>query len=69
MYFFAVGRLIKAVIEKQESQIEKTKQIQMPNPKGGAIQLQIGDNSDLGELILSCIADNEFYSSKSKDKK
>ena len=33
----------------------------MPNPKGGAVGLQVSDDKELGELILSCISDNEAY--------
>ena len=36
----------------------------MPNPKGGAIGLQVSDDRELGMLILSCIADDEIYSVK-----
>lgn len=33
----------------------------MPNPKVGAIGLEVTDDTELGALILSCIADNETY--------
>ena len=59
--FFAVGKIVKSVVEKQQRQREKSKHIQMPNPKGGAIGFQVSDDTELGGLILSCIADNEAY--------
>lgn len=59
--FFAVGRIVKSVVKKQERQREKSKYIQIPNPKGGAIEFQISDDRELSGLIISCIADNEAY--------
>ena len=56
--FFAVARIVKSVVKKQ--------QIQMPNPKGGAIGLQVSNDKELGTLILSCIADDEIYSVKNE---
>lgn len=56
--FFAIARIVKSVVKKQR--------IQMPNPKGGAIGLQVSDDRELGTLILSCIADDEIYSVKNE---
>jgi hypothetical protein len=53
---FAIGTIIKRVIEKQE-----TAKIKVPNPKGGGMEIEFTDDSELASVILSCIADNEFY--------
>lgn len=34
--FFAIGRILKAVIEKQKRCRKRFKQVQIPNLKGGA---------------------------------
>lgn len=59
--FFAVGKVVKKVIEKQNQYTN----IQMPNPIGGGIEFQVSDDHGLGLTILSCIADNEGYLVKS----
>lgn len=53
---FAVGKIVKAVIEKQ-------KQKNIANPRGGniTIGLELSDDSELTKIILSCISDNERY--------
>jgi hypothetical protein len=35
--FFSVTKIIKSVVEKQQRQIEKSKGVQIPNLRGGAI--------------------------------
>ena len=57
--FFAVGKIVKSVLEKQHHQ--NSKNIQIPNPKGGAIGLEVSDDTKLAWTILSSIADNERY--------
>ena len=55
---FAVGKIVKAVIEKQ-----KQKQKNITNPRGGnlTIGLELSDDTELTKIILSCISDNEHY--------
>jgi hypothetical protein len=57
--FFAVGLIVKSVLEKQQR--KKSKNIQIPNPRGGSIEVKISDETELALTILSCIADNERY--------
>ena len=56
LIFFAVGRIVKAVVEKQ-----KRKNVNMANPRGGNIGLEFSDDTELAYTILTCIADNERY--------
>jgi len=58
--FFAVGKIVKAVVEKLEKQKQKDA-ITMPNPRGGSIGLEIADDTELALTILSCMSDNERY--------
>ena len=57
--FFALGKIVRSVIEKRKRQ--ESKHIQIPNPKGGGIELQASNDEELSKIILSCIADNEIY--------
>lgn len=57
LIFYAVGIIVKAVIEKQKRKNAKN----IPNPRGGSIGLEIADDTELGLTILSCISDNERY--------
>ena len=52
---FAVGKIVKSVIEKQKRHIV--------NPRGGdlTIGLELSDDTELAKMILSCISDNERY--------
>ena len=59
LIFFAVGKIVKGVIEKLER--KNAKNINMPNPRGGIIGLEFSDDTELAFTILSCIADNERY--------
>ncbi len=59
LIFFAVGKVVKAVIEKQNQ--KKTKTINTANPRGGNIGLELYDDTELSHTILACIADNERY--------
>ena len=54
---FAVGKIVKAVIEKQKQQ----NRINMANPRGGNIGFEVSDDTELAQTILTCIADNERY--------
>ena len=56
LIFFAAGKILKAVIEKQER-----KNINLANPRGGSIGVEFSDDTELVNTILSCIADNERY--------
>lgn len=58
---FAVTKIVKSVVEKQQRQGQDSKHMQIPNPTGGAIGFQVSDDTELGGLILSCIADNQSY--------
>lgn len=57
LVFFAVGKIVKAVIEKQK------RNIHIASPRGGNISvgLELTDDTELAEVILSCINDNEHY--------
>lgn len=59
LIFFAVGKIVKGVIDKLER--KNAKNINMPNPRGGNIGLEFSDDTELAFTILSCIADNERY--------
>lgn len=55
---FAVGKIVKAVIEKQK------RKRQIVNPRGGdtiGLEIEISDDTELAKMILSCISDNERY--------
>lgn len=56
---FAVGKIFKAVIEKQKQ--NNTKNINIANPRGGNLGLEFSDDTELAHTILTCIADNERY--------
>ena len=57
MISFGVGKIFKAVIEKQKRKNPNT--INLVNPGGGA--LEFSDDAELGHTILTCITDNERY--------
>lgn len=57
--FFAVGKIFKAVIEKQKTQHGKA--IKISNPIGGYVGIEFSDDTELAHTILTCIADNERY--------
>lgn len=65
LIFFAVGKIVKAVVEKQKQKRKQkrknTKNINMANPIGGNLGLEISDDTELANTILTCIADNERY--------
>lgn len=71
--FFLVARIIRQVIEKRINVKQKTKNEQQTkkfklfNARGGATQLQLSDDTELGLTILACIADNEQYLVKSPE--
>lgn len=64
---FAIGKIIKAVLEKQKQKRENSKYIKIPNPSGGSLGLEFYDDNELAFTILSCIADNESYLVKNKE--
>ena len=59
---FAVGKIVKAVIEKQK----RRKNIRIANPRWRniTIGLELSDDTELSNIILSCISNNECYMSK-----
>lgn len=61
MIFFAVGRIVKAVVEKQE--LRNTKNMRIANPRGRNINIgfEFSDDTKLVQTILVCIADNKRY--------
>ena len=61
LIFFVVGKIVKAVVEKQKR--KNTKNVNMANPRGGNINigLEFSDDTELAHTILACIADNERY--------
>ena len=59
LIFFAVGKIFKAVVEKQKQ--NNTKNINIANPKGENLGLEFSDDRELAHTILACIADNERY--------
>ena len=59
LIFFAVGKIVKAVVEKLKR--KKAKNVNMVNPRGGNIGLEFSDDTELAHIILTCIADNERY--------
>lgn len=54
LIFFAVGRIFKAALERK-------KQVNIGNPRGGNLGLEFSDDTKLAHTILACIADNESY--------
>lgn len=59
LIFFAVGKIVKAVVEKQTQ--KNAKNVNMVNPRVGNIGLEFSDDTELANVILTCIADNERY--------
>lgn len=59
LIFFAVGKIVKAVIEKQKQ--NNAKSINISNPRGGNLGLEFSDDTELARTILACIADNQRY--------
>lgn len=61
LIFFAVGRIVKVVVEKQE--LRNTKNIRIANPRGRKINIgfEFSDDTKLVQTILVCIADNKCY--------
>lgn len=59
LIFFAVGKIVKAVVDKQKR--KDAKNVNMSNPRGGNIGLEFSDDTELARTILTCIADNERY--------
>jgi hypothetical protein len=61
LIFVAVGKIVKAVVEKQKRR--NTKNVNMANPRGGNLNLglEFSDDTELAHSILACIADNERY--------
>ena len=65
LIFFAVGKIVKAVIEKQKR--TDNENINIANPRGGNIGLEFSDDTELAYTILACIADNESYLVKNSE--
>ena len=62
-----VTTITKQAIEKQmSSKKKKNKTIKLPDPRGGGKEIKVSDDTELGFIILSCIADNESYIVKSQ---
>lgn len=62
LIFFAVGNVVKAVIEKIEKQtLNHTKSITIANLRRGTLGVEFSDDTELANTILACIADNERY--------
>jgi len=59
LIFFAVGKIVKAVVERQKR--KNNKSLNMTNPRGGNVGLEFSDDTELAYTILTCIADNERY--------
>lgn len=61
LIFFAVGKIVKGVVEKQKR--KNTKNLSVANPRGGSLNigLEFSDDTELAQTILACIADNEGY--------
>lgn len=59
LIFFAVGKTVKAVFDKQKR--KNAWNITIPNPRGRNIGLKIFDYNKLAITILYYIADNERY--------
>ena len=57
--YFVVGRIVKAVVEKQRA--KTLKNLNMPNPRGGNLEIEFSDDTELSYTILSCIAGNQRY--------
>lgn len=56
--FFLVGRITKSVIEKLN---QKQKNIDVKNPRGGSVGLDLVDDTELAHIILTCLSDHEMY--------
>lgn len=59
LIFFAVGQIVKKTIAKLEQ--KNAKNINMPNNRGGSLNFELSDDTELAFTILSCIAENEPY--------
>ena len=60
---YSVTSITKQAIEKRMANRSIT--TKLPNPRGGSKEIRFSDDSELGFIILSCIADNESYIVKS----
>lgn len=54
LIFFAVGKVFRAVVEKQNR--NHTTNIKVANPRGGNLRLEFSDDMELTHVILTCIA-------------
>ena len=59
--FFGVGRILKSVLTHLKFWKKNAQQTKITNLKGGAFEVQAFNEKELGEIILSCISDNEAY--------
>ena len=59
LIFFAIGKIVKAIVKKQKQ--KNSKNIIIANPRGGNLGLEFYDDTELAHTILTCIADNERY--------
>lgn len=56
LLFFAVGKIFKAVLEKQEQ--NNIKDIHIANLSGENLGLEFSDDTELAHTILACTAGN-----------
>lgn len=64
LIFFAVGRIVKSVLERRIHNRTRKEGVQVPNTRGGSFITDgnfITDDTEVAETILACIADNERY--------
>ena len=59
LLFFAIGKILKEVVIRHAE--KKNNPTIVANPRGGGIEFELSDDTELGLTILSCIADNEQY--------
>jgi len=53
LIYFAVGRIVKAVIKDLNKKNES-----IANPRGGDLDIRLNDDTELTNIILTCISDN-----------
>lgn len=57
--FFSIGRITKSVLKKLK--LKNNKRVNLVNPVGGDLQIGFSDESEISDLILECIADDQIY--------
>lgn len=58
---FTLSFLLTVIVRKIVAKLRKKQQLQLPEPGGDQVNFELFDDSELGHIILSCIANDEQY--------